>query len=135
MESDQSLFECTQCGACCKGFGGTYLQESDITKIAEFVGVSDSDFKQRFCVLSGNKLVLSQQANGYCIFYHQNCTIHSVKPQMCKRWPFLDSLLIDITNWRIMASVCPGMRNDLDDDFLEAAIKKTMAEPYSKLYE
>lgn len=127
MGSDQPLFKCTQCGDCCKGYGGTYLQESDIARIAAFIGISDSEFRERFCVLSGNRPILAQQANGYCIFYHQNCTIHSVKPRMCKRWPFIDSLLIDITNWHAMASVCPGMCNDLDDDYLKSVIQKVMA--------
>lgn len=128
MGSDQPLFQCTQCGDCCKGYGGTYLQESDIVRIAAYIGVSDREFKEQFCVLSGNRPVLAQQTNGYCIFYRQNCAIHAVKPRMCKRWPFIDSLLVDVANWHVMASVCPGMCKDLDDDHLISAIRKVMAE-------
>ena len=126
MGSDQALFECTQCGDCCKGFGGTYLTDSDITQIAAFIGADSAEFKQRYCVLSGNRPVLAQQDNGYCIFFDQNCSIHAVKPQMCRKWPFIPSLLVDIVNWRIMADVCPGMNNNIDDRQLLAAIRREM---------
>jgi Fe-S-cluster containining protein len=128
MASDQSLFECTQCGTCCKGYGGTYVSESDITAIAAFIGARVCEFKRRYCVPSGDRLVLAQQPNGFCIFFDHNCTIHAVKPRMCRQWPFIPSLLIDITNWRIMAGVCPGMRTHLDDTQLFKAIRCAMGE-------
>ena len=126
MESDRALFECTQCGDCCKGYGGTYLTESDITAISAFIGVDVTEFRRCYCVLSGDRPVLAQQPNGYCIFYHRNCSIHPVKPRMCRQWPFIQSLMVDIANWRQMASVCPGMNTQLDDQKLLAAIRRVM---------
>ncbi len=126
MDSNQALFECTKCGDCCKGYGGTYLTESDIIKIAAFVDVDIVEFKRRYCVLSGNRPVLAQRANGYCIFFDQHCSIHAVKPRMCRQWPFIQSLMVDIANWRIMAGVCPGMNNKMDDRHLLAAISREM---------
>ena len=46
---------------------------------------------------------------------------------MCREWPFISSLLVDIANWKIMASVCPGMRIDLDDRTLTACIRRQLA--------
>jgi hypothetical protein len=43
---------------------------------------------------------------------------------MCRQWPFIPSLLVDIANWRVMASVCPGMNTQLDDRHLLAAIRR-----------
>ena len=126
MESDQVLFQCTQCGECCKGYGGTYLTESDVAEIAAYIGTDATEFKYRYCDMSGNRPVLTQQANGYCIFFDRNCTIHAVKPRMCREWPFIKSLLVDISNWRIMAGVCPGMNNKMDDRQLQAAIRREM---------
>jgi len=126
MECEQVLFECTQCGDCCKGFGGTYLTDPEIDRVAAHIGVSAAEFRQRYCVRSGNRLLLTQQNNGYCIFFDGNCSIHAVKPQMCRKWPFIQSLLVDIANWRIMADVCPGMNNSLDDRHLMAAIRREM---------
>ena len=124
MGSDQPLFRCTRCGDCCKGYGGTYLTELEITAISAYLGVGAGEFQQRYCVLSGHRPVLAQQSNGYCIFYDQGCRIHSVKPRMCRQWPFIQSLLVDIANWRIMASVCPGMNTQLDDQQLLAEIRR-----------
>jgi uncharacterized protein len=124
MGSDRPLFECTRCGDCCKGYGGTFLTESDISAISDFIGVDAAEFRRRCCVLSGDHLVLAQRSDGYCIFYDQGCGIHSVKPRMCRQWPFIPSLLVDIANWRVMASVCPGMNTQLDDRQLLAAIRR-----------
>ncbi|MGD9366339.1 MAG: YkgJ family cysteine cluster protein [Desulfobacteraceae bacterium] len=118
MASDNALFKCTQCGDCCKGYGGTYLTETDFAAIAKHLGISIPAFKERYCVPSGNRLVLAQRADGFCIFWDKICTIHAIKPEMCRKWPFIDSLLTDIGNWKIMASVCPGIQADADEDQL-----------------
>ena len=123
MTSDCHIFDCTQCGDCCKGFGGTYIGQADMEAIAEFIGVSLSEFKSTYCTSSGRRQVLIQGADGYCIFHKGNCSIHPVKPRMCRQWPFIPSLQKDINNWRMMASVCPGMRQDVPDHQLSACIE------------
>ncbi len=126
MTSDCRLFECTQCGDCCKGFGGTYVSETDLEAIARFIETTADVVARSYCNPSGPKLVLGQRSDGYCIFWDRNCTIHPVKPEMCRRWPFITSLLKDVQNWHMMASVCPGMRTDLDDHALAICIHKKM---------
>lgn len=128
MTSDCRLFECTQCGDCCKGFGGTYVTRSDMRAIAAHVGVTVETFKASYCAPSGKQFVLTQGKDGFCIFHKGNCSIHPVKPRMCRQWPFIPGLRKDLNNWRMMASVCPGMRNDLDDDPLMACLRKEMGE-------
>ena len=108
--TSEELFQCTQCGECCKGFGGTYVNEADIEAIARFVGKSVETVRRRYCTPSGDRLVLVQQASGYCVFWDRNCTIHPVKPRMCRQWPFIPNLMADIGNWQIMAGSCPGIR-------------------------
>ena len=112
------FFECTQCGSCCKGYGGTRVDPKDIAAIADFLNLTVQTATARYCVLSGNKFVLGQRADGYCIFFDKNCTIHPVKPLMCRRWPFIPSLLVDILNWQIMAVSCPGIHRDVDVEAL-----------------
>lgn len=119
----EDLFECTQCGDCCKGFGGTYVTHSDIAAIADYLGVSVNNVQNECCSPSGNRQVLAQRSDGYCVFWEQNCTIHPVKPRMCRRWPFLDSLLVDISNWHAMANSCPGIRCDFDDQEILAYMR------------
>jgi Fe-S-cluster containining protein len=112
------FFQCTQCGICCKGYGGTYVDEPDIAAIADYLTLPIKIVREKCCAPSGKRLVLAQRNDGYCIFWEQLCTIHPVKPLMCRRWPFIPSLLVDITNWQIMADSCPGIRPDVNLDAL-----------------
>lgn len=125
--NDADLFACTQCGACCKGYGGTYVTPADIAVIADFILVSPDEFEKRYCVPSGHRLLLAQREDGYCIFWDQNCTIHPVKPRMCRKWPFIESLLVDIINWQIMADSCPGMQHSVSEDTLKAYVQRQLA--------
>ena len=57
-------------------------------------------------------------------FWDRICTIHPVKPQMCRRWPFIESVLRDVANWRIMASMCPGMMAEAPGSRVEECVRK-----------
>ncbi len=124
--SKKKLFSCTQCSDCCKGFGGTYLTEFDVAAISRFVGVAPEKFKQSYCTASGRRLVLKQRSDGYCIFWDENCTIHAVKPRMCRKWPFIESVVTDPINWHIMAGMCPGMDDTADDKDIVAYVKEQL---------
>ena len=121
------IFKCSQCGDCCNGYGGTFINEEDITRIAEYIGTDPLKFKKEYCRHSGKKIVIRQSETGFCIFWDKICTIHPVKPRMCKNWPFIESLLIDITNWQIMASLCPGIRTDIPDHLVREIVKREIA--------
>ena len=120
------IFECRHCGECCKGYGGTYLSRQDIKVIAAYVGTDADSFESKFCRPSGGKPILIQNENGYCVFWDELCTIHPVKPQMCRQWPFIKSVLVDVKNWHIMASMCPGIRTDVSDHTIRDRIKKAL---------
>lgn len=129
MISSDSLFECTQCGECCKGFGGTYLTDEEMQAIADYIGEPVDRFIERYCTTSGNRLVLAQGEDAYCIFFSNNCSIHPVKPRMCRSWPFISSLLVDIGNWYIMADSCPGMRKDVEEKQLHECLCAIVPQP------
>ena len=122
-ESDK-FFSCTQCGECCKGFGGTYVSDADIAAIADYLGLSATFVRVSHCTTSGGRLILSQRADGYCTFWDGNCTIHPVKPRMCRQWPFIAALEADIGNWKIMADTCPGVQANVSLDQLVAYLKR-----------
>jgi Fe-S-cluster containining protein len=119
-----ALFECRKCGACCKGYGGTYLSNRDIGRISRFIGSDPRKFVDQYCRLSGSRPVLAQREDGYCIFWDRLCTIHPVKPLMCRKWPFLESILIDPANWLVMAGSCPGIQTDVAVDTLVKIVKQ-----------
>jgi Fe-S-cluster containining protein len=123
LNPDQ-FFKCRQCGTCCKGYGGTYVTERDIDRIARYMDSDPDRFVDQFCDISGNRPVLAQRQDGYCIFWDQRCTIHPVKPVMCRKWPFLESILVDSINWPTMASSCPGIQTDIDIEALKKLVKQ-----------
>ncbi|TES94346.1 MAG: YkgJ family cysteine cluster protein [Desulfobacteraceae bacterium] len=120
------IFKCRECGDCCKGYGGTYVTEKDIENIAGYINTDLGSFVGNYCRISGEKPVLAQKEDVYCIFWDELCTIHPVKPRMCKEWPFIKSVLVDIDNWYIMAGLCPGMRTDIPDRVIKECVRKEL---------
>jgi uncharacterized protein len=126
MVNSADIFGCKLCGKCCIGFGGTYLTEDDIQNIARHIGSDPDTFISQYCQKSGNHPVLAQGDNGYCVFWDGSCTIHEVKPRMCKAWPFIKPVLADVKNWHIMANSCPGMRIDVQDREILRCVEKEL---------
>ena len=127
------IFECRQCGECCKGYGGTFVTKSDILAIADYIGTSADDFIGTYGSQSGSGLVLAQGEDGYCIFAEQGrCKIHPVKPGMCKAWPFIESVLRDPGNWYIMAGSCPGIRVDVSESTIRRCTQAVLGESGEK---
>lgn len=121
------IFVCQQCGECCKGYGGTYVGEEDIQAIAAYIHMDPETFVKTCCTFSGGKPVIAQGENGYCRFWKDRiCTIHPVKPRMCKAWPFLESVLTDVGNWEVMSASCPGIRTEFPPDVIQRCIRDVL---------
>ena len=120
------IFKCRQCGECCKGYGGTFVTEKEIKAIVDYLNIDPEHFVEKYCQVSGGKPVLAQDRNAYCVFWDGLCTIHPVKPRMCKNWPFIKSVLVDINNWHNMAALCPGIRTDFPDSAIKECIRKEL---------
>ncbi|MBU0462100.1 MAG: YkgJ family cysteine cluster protein [Proteobacteria bacterium] len=125
------IFECQLCGNCCNGFGGTYVTSQDIINISTYLCCDPEKFIEIYCDPSGSRHVLTQGKDGACIFFdniHQ-CTIHPVKPYMCKAWPFIQAVIKHPENWNAMAGACPGMEKNIPYKDLQ----KIVAEEKEKL--
>ena len=120
------IFKCRQCGECCKGYGGTFVTEKEIKAIVDYLNTDPESFVDNYCQVSGGKAVLAQGRNAYCVFWDGLCTIHPVKPRMCRNWPFIKSVLVDIINWHIMAELCPGIRTDFPDNVIKECVRKEL---------
>lgn len=120
------LFTCTLCGDCCKGYGGTYLSAADIIAISRYIGVPEDRLVSSYTRTSGGRRLISQADSGYCIFWDKVCSIHPVKPKMCRQWPFIPAILTDVGNWRAMAASCPGMKADAPDQKILECVKKAL---------
>jgi hypothetical protein len=130
--SGEDLFRCTRCGDCCRGYGGTYVSRRDIAAIAAFLAADPTELIRRCCHVSGGRYVLAQRSDGYCVFWDRTCTIHPVKPRMCRRWPFIESVVRDASNWKIMAALCPGMRADAPLDGVRDCVQRMLASEASE---
>lgn len=122
------IFHCDMCGDCCKGFGGTYVTEEEILAISGYLNVDPALFIEKYCQITRIGTVLAQKDNGYCVFWDQRCLIHPVKPHMCKDWPFIEAVVKDVTNWRIMSNACPGIRTNFPDRVIISCVSKVIAE-------
>jgi len=120
------IFECQLCGNCCKGFGGTYVTKQDIINISRYICFDPEKFIARYCDSSGSRHVLTLDKDGCCIFYDKikHCTIHPVKPYMCKAWPFIQTVIKHPENWNAMAGSCPGMKKDIQYKDLQRIVPK-----------
>ncbi len=123
----REIFTCRMCGDCCRGYGGTFVSPGEIRAIAAYVGVDAQRFIENYCQFSGRRPVLAQAENGYCVFWDGKCGIHPVKPRMCRQWPYLESVLVDVANWHAMADSCPGMRTDVDDAVIRECVARMLA--------
>jgi len=122
------IFQCRQCGECCRGFGGTLVSAADEVAISEYIGVDRETFLSTYCVRSGSGRVLVQGEDGYCVFAENAlCKIHPVKPRMCRAWPFIEGVLKDPGNWRIMAGACPGIRADVPERTVIKCVRASLA--------
>ena len=121
------IFNCIKCGDCCKGYGGAFVTPDDIKAISNYIKTDPEHFIEEFCQISGGKPLLAQGKNGYCVFWDKVCTIHPVKPRMCKEWPFIKAVLVDIQNWHIMASLCPGIHTNILKDIVQDCVRKKLS--------
>jgi len=122
------IFDCQQCGECCKGYGGTYVTETDIQNISNYIHSPINNFIEKYCTLSGKKYVLSQAESGYCIFFKNKlCLIHPVKPRMCRSWPYIETVVKAPENWAAMGSCCPGIDSNADPEIIIQTVKNEMA--------
>lgn len=84
--------ECQRCTACCRWPGDVRVDDLEITEIAELLGLSESEFIERFTRLRRDRkgLSLIEKPSGECVFLDGGmCSIQSVKPQQCHDFPNL----------------------------------------------
>ena len=117
-------FECKLCGTCCYGKGGIFLEDAEIERIAEFLGLTIDTFIARYCETRLERTSIKTGPDDYCIFYNheKRCLIHPVKPEICALWPFYRALVEDPDNWEMAKDACPGINPDCSH---EAFVKQS----------
>lgn len=109
VESKLESFKCLGCGACCRIKDGIVrVSESEIARIAAFLGMSEAKFIAEETDVAPDRkgLVLKNRPDDSCAYLtaDNRCRIHPVKPDKCRSFPY---------EWTNADSyeVCAGLRN------------------------
>jgi Fe-S-cluster containining protein len=124
------VFQCQQCGDCCVGRGGIFVRPDEVDAMAALLALPVAEFSRRFVEASpmGPRLTV---ADGVCIFLMagSRCRVHSVKPFICRQWPFLPALLMYPDELEHAKGACPGLNPACTHkDFVEAALQQPRGE-------
>ncbi|THB62829.1 MAG: YkgJ family cysteine cluster protein [Desulfovibrio sp.] len=114
MSSDGNgqAFSCTCCGECCRGKGGIVLDERDQERLSAHMGMTVSEFLDRYTETRGYKPHLRVGDDEYCVFHHNElCSVHEARPDICRAWPFFRGNLVDAVSWELAQDYCPGLNS------------------------
>lgn len=106
------FYVCQRCTACCKWPGDVRIEDAEIKPMADFLGLTETDFIDQYTRLRTNRqgLSLLEKSNHECIMLEGNaCRIHEVKPCQCagfpNKWNF--------PGWRQVCEAIP-VKTDVD---------------------
>lgn len=105
-------FECTGCGKCCTGFPGyTWVDENEMTQMAEFLQLPLKDFVARYVRKVRGAYSLLEHSQTYdCVFLKENrCQIYPVRPTQCRTFPWWPRNLKSKQDWDEAARHCEGI--------------------------
>jgi hypothetical protein len=113
---DGLRFTCTACGNCCTGAPGyVWVNQEEISALAEIVGVQDADEFERLYVRKiFMRKSLREYSNGDCVFFNgqtRRCKVYEARPRQCRSWPFWNSNVRTPQSWARTCEVCPGSGN------------------------
>ena len=107
--SEGLRFACTGCGACCKGEGYVWVDESEIARLAEYLDMDSADFERRYLRRVGRRLALTDAADLACVFWDEGCTVYEARPRQCRTFPFWRDNVASEAAWELTAQESPGV--------------------------
>lgn len=108
----KDLIKCTDCGNCCKE-NIPILDNNDISKIAEHIECSNSDFINKY-LNKHNKYNIFLMNQIPCPFLNNNtCSVYIARFASCKAYPELTDIenIVSIGNIVKNSSICPIIYN------------------------
>lgn len=89
--SEDSVYVCQRCTACCKWPGDVCIGDSEVSRIAEHLGMEEHVFVQEYTRIRANRTGLSlvdKEGTTECIMLEgKDCRIQDVKPEQCRGFP------------------------------------------------
>ncbi len=81
-----SIIDCTRCANCCKTVSPLFLPE-DIRRIAEHLGMTESDFKATYLQADEDGDLCLKSLPCSFLAEDGRCTIYEVRPKDCVEYP------------------------------------------------
>ena len=108
---DGLRFSCTNCGVCCTGKPGyVWVNDDEISLISAYMGLSRSEFREKYLTLTHGGYSLIEKPNYDCILLDKRrCQVYEIRPHQCRAWPFWKETLASPEAWELEAHSCPGM--------------------------
>lgn len=80
-----------------KGEGGIVLSPKDLKRLYEGLNLEKQAFLDAYGVFRNGKWQVRTGEDGNCIFFRagQSCTVHAIKPDVCRAWPFFRGNMAD----------------------------------------
>jgi Fe-S-cluster containining protein len=127
---DGLAFACTRCGACCTGAPGyVWVDEPQLARLAEHLGLAFEEFTRRFVRRVGERLSLVERPGGDCVFWDRaaGCTVYPARPEQCRTWPFWPENVATEADWRQVGRHCPGVGQGrvYGVEEIEAAVRRS----------
>jgi uncharacterized protein len=80
-------WNCQRCGNCCRWPGIVKVNDTEISEIADYLKISETDFLENYTELRPDRkgLTLISREDNSCVFLEgkNHCIIQAVKPQQC----------------------------------------------------
>lgn len=107
-----SRFECQQSGNCCRAPGYVYVKAENVSGMAEKLGLSIPDFKEKYVTRhSGWEVVASPNFRPNCFLTDCNtCKVYEARPEACKTYPRWGSVWESPEALKKEIESCPGLK-------------------------
>ncbi len=99
---DGIRFECQQCGDCCRTHGVVWVNSQDIAKMAYYLGLGYTEFRNTYIRDVEGRLSLGETENGECLMLDIRtglCQIYPARPDQCSSYPFWPRCLASPEVW------------------------------------
>ncbi|MEM7784903.1 MAG: YkgJ family cysteine cluster protein [Planctomycetota bacterium] len=109
---DGLKFSCSGCGDCCTGAPGfVWVNSEEIADLAQHLGMDVESFEDTYTRKIGARRSLREFPNGDCVFFDEqsrHCEVYESRPIQCRTWPFWESNLRTVDDWKRTCEECPG---------------------------
>lgn len=124
------------CTKCCEVRGFVYLTEDDLSRAANYLGVSRDAFEAKYVIRYPTVLRLRKPPDSQCHFLtEQGCSIHPVKPVQCRVYPYWPELVESRAAWIEEGRRCPGIgKGELVQIGVAMEIAGEMKHAYPSMY-